>query len=178
MGKIENLRYVCNMSLMPRYIKKICFIILFLNIFSTFLHAEVVSKVVVEGNERISYETVMIYGDVTIGKDYKESDINSLIKKLYETNFFSKISVELNNKVLNIKVEENPIINAILLEGEKAKKFKEKIFELLVLKEKGSFISGNVKDDINLINSFYVVSLALTPNCFHAFKPFQHEKHW
>ena len=53
--------------------------------------AEIVKSVDVIGNKRITLETVMVFGDITVGKDYKTSDINSLIKKLYETNYFSNI---------------------------------------------------------------------------------------
>ena len=70
-------------------------IVLFLVFFSISSYADVVKKVEITGNERISNETIMIFGDVTLGKDYEKSDINLLIKKLHETTFFSNISVEL-----------------------------------------------------------------------------------
>tara|TARA_Y100000590_G_scaffold390741_1_gene466798 strand:- start:1580 stop:3823 length:2244 start_codon:yes stop_codon:yes gene_type:complete len=128
-------------------------------LFFTFLNAqsysEVVNKVEIKGNERISSETVVIFGDVSVGKDYKTSDINILIKKLYDTTFFSDISVELKNNKLIITVKENPIIKSIVFNGEKAKKYQEKIRELIILREKGSFNQNNVKSDINLIKEFY-----------------------
>ena len=136
--------------------KKIFFgIVLFFIFFNTVSYSEVVDKIEVKGNDRISLETIAIFGDILIGKDYEPSDINLLIKKLYETTFFSDISVELKNNKLSIVVKENPIINSVVLDGEKAKKYKEKIKELLTLREKTSFIKGYVKNDINLIKSFY-----------------------
>ena len=73
--------------------KKNIFIIflffLYFNISSNSI-AEVVNKVNVKGNERISPETIMIFGDIVIGKNYEISDVNLLIKKLYQTNFFFK----------------------------------------------------------------------------------------
>ena len=126
-------------------------IVLFLVFFSISSYADVVKKVEITGNERISNETIMIFGDVTLGKDYEKSDINLLIKKLHETTFFSNISAELINNKLNITVIENPIINSIVLKGEKANKFKEKIYEITSLQEKGSFIEHRVKNDVNLI---------------------------
>ena len=117
--------------------------------------AEVVNKVEIQGNERITKETIIIYGDIKIGSDYETSDLNLLIKKLYETTFFSNISAELDNGLLNIQVEENPIVNSITFEGEKTKKFKEALTKLLLIREKGSFIKGYVKSDINLIKEFY-----------------------
>ena len=128
---------------------------LFLFLFNNNSYSEVINKIDVIGNERISLETIVVFGDVALGKDYSTSDVNLLIKKLYETTFFSNISVEIKNNKLIINVTENPIISSIILDGEKAKKYQEKIRELLSLKEKSSFIDSNIKYDINLIKTFY-----------------------
>ena len=130
-------------------------IILFFIFLSAHSHAEVVKKIEIKGNERISAETITIFGDISVGKNYEISDINSLIKKLYDTTFFSNISVVVKNNILSVTVKENPIINSITFEGEKAKKYKEKIRELLSLRENSSFVENNIKSDINLIKDFY-----------------------
>ena len=130
-------------------------IILFFIFLSAHSHAEVVKKIEIKGNERISAETITIFGDMSVGKNYEISDINSLIKKLYDTTFFSNISVVVKNNILSVTVKENPIINSITFEGEKAKKYKEKIRELLSLRENSSFVENNIKSDINLIKDFY-----------------------
>ena len=96
-------------------IKKIIFVVvLFFVTFSFHANAEKVEKVEIQGNERISLETIIIFGDVKLGDNYETADINTLIKKLYETNFFSNIKVILKNGKLTITVEENPIIKARL----------------------------------------------------------------
>ena len=118
-------------------------------------YSEVVNKVYVEGNKRISSETIIIFGDINIGKNYESSDINSLIKKLYETNFFTNIKVELKNNILNIFVKENPLVDTIVFKGEKAKKYKERITELLTIRENTSFVDNYLKQDINIIKAFY-----------------------
>ena len=130
-------------------------ILLFFIFFNVNSYSEVVNKVDVKGNDRISLETIMVFGDVSIGKNYERSDINLLIKKLYESNFFSNISVKLKNNKLSIVVEENPIINSIIFEGEKAKKYIEKVKELMILREASSFIANSIKQDINQIKIFY-----------------------
>ena len=130
-------------------------IILFFIFLSAHSHAEVVKKIEIKGNERISAETIAVFGDISLGKNYEISDINSLIKKLYDTTFFSNISVVVKNNILSVTVKENPIINSITFEGEKAKKYKEKIRELLSLRENSSFVENNIKSDINLIKDFY-----------------------
>ena len=126
--------------------KKIFVVIILCSIFfNVNSYSEIVNKVEVKGNDRITLETIMVFGDVSIGKNYESSDVNLLIKKLYESNFFSNISVELRNNKLTIVVEENPLVESVIFEGEKAEKHKEKIKELLLLREKSSFIENNIK---------------------------------
>ena len=125
---------------MYEFKKNIIIIFLFFILTNSSVQSEVINKIDIKGNERISKETIVIFGDIVIGKNYESPDINSLIKKLYETSFFSDISVELKNNKLNIVVKENPIVNSIIFNGEKAKKHTDKIKELIQLKEKGSFL--------------------------------------
>ena len=77
---------------MNKFLKIFFSTFLFFVLFTKIIYAEVVNKVEVVGNKRISIETIVIFGDIAIGKDYEASDINSLIKKLYETSYFEDIS--------------------------------------------------------------------------------------
>ena len=110
------------------------FVILFSIFFNVNSYSEVVKTVDVQGNDRITSETIMIFGDIVIGENYEESDIGLLIKKLYETSFFSNISAELSNHKLTIVVEENPIVNSIIFKGIKLEKYEEKIKNLFQTK--------------------------------------------
>ena len=127
---------------MRKFIKLFSALALFFLIFTANSFSEIVNKVKIQGNERISLESIMVFGDITLGNNYESQDINLLIKKLYETNFFSDIETQLKDGVLTVTVRENPIVNSIVFNGEKAKKYKEKMRELIVLKEKGSFIEN------------------------------------
>ena len=133
--------------------KKIYIIISFL-IFS-FANAEVVKKIEIEGNSKISDETIKVYGDIETNTDYKPSDINIILKKLYSTEFFETINLDLQNGILKINVKEYPTINAILIEGEKTKKVQKAILERLQLKEKNAFIKNKLTEDINTIKKIY-----------------------
>ena len=136
--------------------KKIFFaFILFFLAFSVKSYSEIVTKVNVKGNERISLETIVVFGDIMIGDNYEVGDVNLLIKKLYDTTFFSNISIKLEDGELNITVVENPIINTIAFDGEKAEKYKEALRDILSLKEKSSFEKNYIKSDINRIKEFY-----------------------
>ena len=139
---------------MIRKIYKICFLIFFVLNFVP-AYGEVLQKIEIVGNKRISNETIKVYGEIELNKNYSSDDLNSIIKKLYDTKFFSKISTNFSNGILKITVEENPVINSIIIEGEVAKKFKTAILKALSLKEKGSYIESDVSYDIELIKYYY-----------------------
>ena len=52
----------------------LCFLIFFN------LSAEIVQKVEVKGNNRISDETIKVYGEITLGKNYSSIEINEILK--------------------------------------------------------------------------------------------------
>ena len=118
-------------------------------------YAEIVKELKIEGNNRISKETIIVFGDIQISEDYNNQKINDLIKKLYETNFFSYIEVNLNNGILNISLKENPIIQNLTFKGIKAKKFREPILERIELKEKSSFVENYLTLDIQNIKNVF-----------------------
>jgi len=132
---------------------KICTTLFFL-IFSN-LSAEIVSKLDVKGNDRISAETIEVYGEITFGKDYSAFDLNQILKNLYNTNFFEDIKISLSNQILKITVKEYSIINFIDIQGEKSNKLKKVVLEKLNLKVKESFIESKISKDINLIKKIY-----------------------
>ena len=51
-------------------------------------YAEIIKDISVSGNKRISSETIKVLGDITIQKDFDKNELNNILKKLYETNFF------------------------------------------------------------------------------------------
>ena len=110
-------------------------------------NSEVINNINISGNERIANETVILFSEVDKGSDIDEQDLNNILKKLYNTNFFSDVSVDLTNNILNIKVTENPIIQSIEFKGIKAKKIKKQFLEIITLKEKNSFIEYLAKQD-------------------------------
>ena len=114
---------------MRRKIFRFCFFV-FLAFLSSSANAEILKKLEIIGNSRISNETIKVYGEIEINKNYSNDDLNTVIKRLYDTKFFSNISTNFSNGVLKINVKENPIIDSIIIEGEKAQKYidKEKIW--------------------------------------------------
>ena len=117
------------------------------------VQSEMVKKIEISGNSRISNETVILFGEVDKDKDLNNNDINKILKNLYKTNFFKEIKVELKNNILKIFVVENPIIQSIELKGIKADKIKKPILASLLLKDNSSFIEYLAKKDKNKITN-------------------------
>ena len=97
--------------------KNIIIFVLFL--FFSSLKAEVIKEVVIQGNKRVSDETIKVYGEIEINKDFSENEINKVLNNLYSTNFFENIEINVNNNSLNIKLKEYPVINQLVIIGEK-----------------------------------------------------------
>ena len=102
-------------------------IFIYLLLSTNYLSAEIIKKIEITGNERVSDETVKVYGDISINKDIDNFKINEIIKNLYSTNFFEDINISVSNETLFIKVIEYPVINEIIIVGETANKYKEAI---------------------------------------------------
>ena len=133
---------------------KFTFIYLFLS-FSVFANeANDIKEIKIDGLQRINYDTVLSYGEVNIEVDYTESLSNNIIKKLYDTQLFSDISVNYIDNILTINVKENPTINLVLFEGNKTKKDDDLIAEIK-LKERSVFSRNRVKEDVKRILELY-----------------------
>ncbi len=120
--------------------------------------SEIIKKVEISGNKRISDQTVLILGNISINTDFDNTQLNNSLKKLYESNFFSDVKINLNNNILKINLVENPIIEDIEFTGIKNKTFIEEISETIVLKNRMSFTQNQLQQDINLINNILKTS--------------------
>ena len=118
---------------------KITLIILLFLLFLNNAYTEIIKKIEISGNDRIPDETIKMLTNIKVNDDISQSDINNLIKNLYETNFFKNIQIKLSNNTLIINIKENPIISNIKIKGIKAKRIKESINKVLTLREKSSF---------------------------------------
>ncbi len=135
-------------------IKKIIIIVITFLFFSS-LNAEIIKKVLIEGNKRISEETIKVYGEIELNKDYNEVDLNRILKNLFLTDFFEDIDLKINQGTLNIKVKEYPVVNKLIFVGEKKKGYREEIKKLIKTKENNSFIKAYLSKDIEIIKKLY-----------------------
>ena len=96
--------------------------------------AEVINDIKLENNIRVSKESIIAFGNIKLGKDYSETEINQILIDLYDTNFFSDIKLKIENNILIINVTEKKIIQTVLIEGIKSKENTEKILKQLKFK--------------------------------------------
>ena len=132
------------------------YIAIFLLFFNSYSYSEIVNKIEVTGNERVSKETIAVYGDISLPADYNNQDLNKILKDLYSTNFFDDIKISIENGVLKILVREYPIINSVKIEGEPKKERAEQVLEKINSKKNGPFIKNILSDDIEIIKRLYL----------------------
>ena len=120
------------------------------------LKAEIVNKIEINGNSRVSDETIKVYGNILkVGSDYTQAKLDQILKDLYSTNFFKEINVSIKNGILLIDVSEYPVISQLVISGEPRNKFKTEIKRIIKLKENNSFIESFLSEDINTIKILY-----------------------
>ena len=120
--------------------KKISFLFfLFLLYFPSSSNSEIIKNIKVEGNNRISSETISVFSQVSINDNLDSLEINNVLKKIYSTGYFESVNVVFKEGILFIKVIENPIIQNITYEGIKAQKIKDLITNNLKLRERSPF---------------------------------------
>jgi len=130
-------------------LKLILFIFLF---FSYKSFAENLINVEVVGNKRISKETIMVLGDLSLNQNLDKNLLNDKLKKLYGSNFFSDVSFTFQDGNLKISLVERPIIGELIINGVKKKSFLEFIQSNIKLKNRISYSEDLLKNDINIIN--------------------------
>ena len=128
------------------YKTKILFLFLFILLNSN-LRAEIINEIKVEGNKRISPETIIMFSGAKINQDLNDNDLNKLLKQLYETNFFESASIKIENNILTIKVKENPIIQNVIYEGIKSSTILDSIKEGVILKSRSSYNEITLEKD-------------------------------
>ena len=121
--------------------------------FSFRVNSEIINKVEIEGNNRISNSNIILFGKINLNEDHDNNKINRILKNLYETDFFKEINISIKKNILIIKVKENPIIQSIEITGVKNKSVLGLLEDNLSLKEKNPFVENKVRrDEIKLKN--------------------------
>ena len=117
------------------------------------VNAEILNKFDISGNKRISDETIIIFSELKVNEEVSKSKLDQVIKNLYKTNFFKNISLNFENNILSIQVEENPIIENLEIAGIKKQSLVEFIKGKIRLAEMKSFDEELLSSDLDLINN-------------------------
>ena len=135
------------------FLKKFFFFLYFVLtfFFSNIVYSEIVKKIIIIGNERISDETIRIFSNINVDDNLTAESLNKILKEIYSTGFFEDVKVEFSENVLKINVIENFIIQNIYIEGVKSQTILDEIKKYTKLKERSSFNENLFLQDKNQI---------------------------
>ena len=117
----------------------------------SYSNAQIYEEIRVNGNERLSVETIIMFSGLKIGEDIKNKDINLSIKKLYETNYFKDIKILTDKKKIEISIIENPIIQSIKINGVKNKSILTQLTDVTKKSEKYPYLKSKILKQNNLL---------------------------
>ena len=80
-------------------------------------NAATVSRIDINGTQRMDAESVRILSDVQVGDNVGSETANQIAKRLQESGYFSSVSVRMSGNVLKIDVTEAPTVNMVTIEG-------------------------------------------------------------
>jgi len=126
-------------------------IILFCTLFIFKANSEIVKKIEIKNNNRVSKDTILIFSKIKVGKDYTQNDLNSIIQDLYKTDFFSNITLEIKDGTLIISVEENKIIQQVAINGIKKNEIVKLLKKRISTKDKNPFLENKILSDVKLM---------------------------
>ncbi|MBQ0770999.1 MAG: outer membrane protein assembly factor BamA, partial [Sphingomonadales bacterium] len=115
---------------------------------------DTIRSIVVNGAQRLEPTTVLSYMKLRVGQTYTQEAADQALKDLFETELFKDVSIRNNEGAVIIEVVENPVINRILLEGNKRIK-EDKIYPEIRLAPRQIFTRSKVRADVARIVELY-----------------------
>ena len=125
-----------------------------------------VSSINVDGNKRISSDTIVSLSKVQVGSAYSPTQLNSALQSIKKSSYFKTVDISIVNNILNINVIENPTINSISFEGNKTLS-DINLNELITSKQRQTLLISQVEKDTDKIATAYAdtgrISAIVTP---------------
>jgi outer membrane protein insertion porin family len=115
---------------------------------------EQIRQIIVEGNQRVESETILSYILLRPGDRADPRLINLSIQTLFSTNLFADVTVGFEDGVMIFQVQENPIINRVVLEGNRAIS-DSRITDETELQPRAIFTRARVQADVQRILEVY-----------------------
>ncbi len=116
--------------------------------------ANTIRTITVVGAERLEPTTILSYIRLRVGQEYTATAADEAIKDLSATELFANYSIRNDNGNVVISVTENPVINRIVLEGNKRLK-NDKIAPEIKLAPRQIFTRSKVRADVARIIELY-----------------------
>lgn len=118
--------------------------------------AEAISKILVQGNERVESETIGSYLPFKVGDDFNPAVSSRIIKGLYSTGLFANVAVDFDDAsgVVTVKVVENPLVNRVAFEGNDAIDT-IRLEEITRLKARAIYSPAKVQADVQALQAAY-----------------------
>ncbi len=113
-----------------------------------------IRSVTVVGNQRLEADTVRSYANLRVGQNYDRSILDAALRALAQTELFSDFQITDNEGALVIQVTENPVINRIILEGNR-RLDNDKIVPELRLAPRQIYTRSRVRADVARIIELY-----------------------
>ena len=120
----------------------------------TAAEGNVIRTISVSGAQRLEPQTIMSYIQLRPGQAYTQAAADQALKDLYATELFGDVRISENDGQVLIEVVENPIINRIILEGNKRLK-NDKILPEIKLAPRQIYTRSKVRADVNRIIELY-----------------------
>jgi len=116
--------------------------------------AGIVKSIQVVGSQRLEPDTVRSYISLHPGEPYTRETLDQALKDLYATELFADVQIKDDNGALIVQVRENPVINRIVLEGNKRLK-EDKIKPEIHLAPRQIFTRSKARADVARIVELY-----------------------
>ncbi|MDF1767255.1 outer membrane protein assembly factor BamA [Maricaulis sp.] len=116
--------------------------------------APVIRQILVEGNQRVEADTVLSYLLIQPGQPFDERLVNLSIQTLFATGLFSDAQFEDRGEIVIVRVQENPIINRVILEGNSAID-DDNITDEIQAQPRAIFTRSRVQSDVQRIIEVY-----------------------
>ncbi len=113
-----------------------------------------IQSITVVGTQRLEADTVRSYIKLRTGTPWSQANADQALKDLYATELFGDVSIRNNSGAVVIEVRENPVVNRIILEGNKRIK-NEKIEPEIKLAPRQIFSRTKVRADVARIVELY-----------------------
>jgi outer membrane protein insertion porin family len=116
---------------------------------------QIVRSINVTGNQRLEPETILSYLTLRPGEPYDRDSIDQALRELYATELFADAEIAGSETGdLVIQVRENPVINRIILEGNRRLK-DDKILPEIRLSARQIFTRSRARADVARIIELY-----------------------